>query len=92
MRANLEATQGLLFADAAAARLSARIGREEAHHLVEKAAEQVRETGTDLRSVLGQLTDQPLDEAFDLGPAVAAAGSWVDRALAEARRVCGTLS
>jgi 3-carboxy-cis,cis-muconate cycloisomerase len=87
MRRNLDATGGLLFADAAAARLAGALGRQDAHHLVERAAETVRETGESLQSVLARLTPHPTADAFDLGPAVAAAAQWVDRALAEAAAV-----
>src|SRR5271165_1326395 len=45
MRDNLGITRGLLFADAAASRLGAKLGREAAHALVERAAGEVRETG-----------------------------------------------
>ncbi|MBV9078688.1 MAG: adenylosuccinate lyase family protein [Methylobacteriaceae bacterium] len=87
MRRNLDATGGLLFADAVAARLSARLGRAAAHETLEAAASRVRETGRPLREVLGDrpelgLDPATLDEAFDAAPAVAAAAPWVDRALA----------
>ena len=59
MRANLDITRGLLFADAAAARLAAHLGREEAHALVERAAGIVRDTGEDLPGVLRRLTPHP---------------------------------
>ena len=39
MRANIDATRGLLFADAVAARLAPQLGREAGHALVEHAAE-----------------------------------------------------
>ena len=52
MRANIDLTRGLLFADAAAARLGAKLGREAAHRLVEQAAEEVRRTGATLADVL----------------------------------------
>jgi 3-carboxy-cis,cis-muconate cycloisomerase len=94
MRENLEATRGLLFADAAAARLAPHLGRAAAHDIVERAAEQVRDTGRDLRSVLeddgGLRAKAPglsLAEAFDIAPSVAAAALWVDRAVADAERV-----
>src|SRR6185369_6994937 len=45
MRANLDATHGLLFADAVATRLAPRLGREAAHEFVEHAAGAVRSTG-----------------------------------------------
>ena len=87
MRRNLDATAGLLFADAAAARLAAPLGREEAHDLVERAAAQVRDTGENLQAVLGRLTPHAIAEAFDPEPAVQAAGPWIDRALAHAASV-----
>ena len=87
MRQNLDATKGLLFADAAAARLGARLGREEAHRLVERAAEAVRQTGEPLQDVLRRMAPEPVEAAFDLAPAIAAAGPWIDRALAAAARV-----
>jgi 3-carboxy-cis,cis-muconate cycloisomerase len=89
MRANIEITSGLLFADAAATRLGARLGREKAHSLVEHAAQQVRDSGATLADVLARdpvARDAGVDlaPAFDLAPAVAAAARWVDPALRHA--------
>jgi 3-carboxy-cis,cis-muconate cycloisomerase len=86
MRRNLDATNGLLFADAAAGRLGAALGREAAHALVEHAAAEVRGTGMPLRAVLEadpavRAAGVDLAPAFDLAPAIAAAGAWVDRAV-----------
>jgi 3-carboxy-cis,cis-muconate cycloisomerase len=92
MRQNLDATAGLLFADAAAARLAGPLGREEAHRVVERAAEVVRDTGENLQAVLDRLTPYPASEAFDLEPAVRAAGPWIDRAVAAAAEVRETLA
>ena len=91
MRRNLGLTGGLLFADAAGARL-APLGRERAHALVEHAAAIVRETGATLADVLDadpavRASGIDLAPAFDLAPAVAAALPWVDRAVADAARV-----
>ena len=88
MRRNIDMTNGFLFADAATARL-APLGRERAHALVEHAANTVRQTGEALQSVLArdeavQAANIDLAPAFDVSPAVAAAGFWVDRAVAEA--------
>jgi 3-carboxy-cis,cis-muconate cycloisomerase len=90
MRENLDATRGLLFADAVAARLAPHLGREAAHALVERAAETVRDTGRDLRSVLesdaevrAKAPGVPLADAFDLVPSIAAAAAWVDRAVVD---------
>ena len=90
MRANLDLTRGLLFADAVAARLGAKLGREAAHGIVERAAGEVRRTGTPLEDVLAMDPDAAgvnLAPAFDLAPAIAAAGPWVDRAVQDAARV-----
>jgi 3-carboxy-cis,cis-muconate cycloisomerase len=89
MRANIDLTRGLLFADAAAGRLAPKLGREAAHKLVEHAAEKVRQTGRSLREVLEAEPgmDPAVATAFDLAPAVAAAAAMTDRALAEARRL-----
>jgi 3-carboxy-cis,cis-muconate cycloisomerase len=92
MRRNLDATKGLLFADAAAGRLGAKLGREGAHSLVEHAAAEVRRSGVGMREVLAadpavQAAGVDLAPAFDLAPAIAAAGPWVDRAVAHAARV-----
>jgi len=92
MRATIDLTRGLLFADAAAGRLGARLGREAAHRLVERAAEEVRQTGATLAEVLARdpaVQDSGIDlaKAFDLAPAVAAAARWVDPALQHAAAI-----
>ena len=97
MRANIDITGGLLFADAAAARLGPALGRDGAHRLVEHAAGEVRRSGDTLLAVLTRdpaVRDTGLDlaPAFDLAPAIAAAGPWVDRAVAEAQAVRQSLA
>jgi 3-carboxy-cis,cis-muconate cycloisomerase len=98
MRANLELTKGLIFADAVAARLARAVGRDAAHQLVEAASAVVRESGQPLREALktsGPLTPEVLGDiegAFDLEPAVEAAARFVDRAIAEAERVRSRLA
>jgi 3-carboxy-cis,cis-muconate cycloisomerase len=94
MRQNLDATRGLLFADAVAAQLAPALGRLRAHRLVEQAADKVRTSGAPLRDVLSSdpafAADVPydaLDAAFDLSPSIEAAAVWVDRAVAEVARV-----
>jgi 3-carboxy-cis,cis-muconate cycloisomerase len=86
MRANLDATRGLLFADAAAGRLAASLGREQAHRVVEHAADEVRTSGRSLADVLRERANVSVDDFFDLAPAVSAAALWTDRAVAEACR------
>ena len=97
MRANIDLTHGLLFADAAAGRLGARLGRETAHRLVEHAAEQVRATGASLAEVLAQNPTSrdagaDLAGAFDLVPAVAAAARWVDPSITHAEVIRARLA
>nr|WP_294509347.1 adenylosuccinate lyase family protein [uncultured Rhodopila sp.] len=92
MRANIDLTRGLLFADAAAGRLGAKLGREAAHRLVEQAAEDVRLTGATLADVLARnpaVQDAGVDlvGAFDLASAVTAAARWVDPALQHAAAI-----
>ncbi|HEV2604176.1 MAG TPA: adenylosuccinate lyase family protein [Microvirga sp.] len=87
MRANIDATRGLLFADAAAARLAPSLGREAAHRLVEEAAGEVRSGGRSLQAVLHERSAVALDDAFDLTPAVGAAALWTDRSLGHVREV-----
>jgi 3-carboxy-cis,cis-muconate cycloisomerase len=98
MQANLDTTRGLLFADAVSASLARSLGRQAAHDLIEAAADRVRQTGQSLREVLWENADlspgdqQAIDAAFDLGPALAAAARFVDRAAAQAEEVCLLLS
>lgn len=78
MRANLDLTRGLLFADAVAARLAPAMGREAAHHAIEAAAERVRATGRPLAEILAldppcAGADALIAQAFDPAPATAAA-------------------
>jgi 3-carboxy-cis,cis-muconate cycloisomerase len=92
MSENLDMTRGLLFADAAASRLGAILGRETAHALVERASAGVRDTGDSLQTVLErdpQVREAGIDltAAFDLAPAIAAASVWVDRTVADAAHV-----
>ncbi|UFN51769.1 adenylosuccinate lyase family protein (plasmid) [Roseomonas sp. OT10] len=96
MRANFDLTRGLLFADAAAARLGKALGRSAAHALVEHAAGEVRRRGEPLRAVLEELPQVreagiDLSAAFDPGPAVAAAAAWVAPAIRNAEAARGAL-
>ncbi|WP_375459228.1 adenylosuccinate lyase family protein [uncultured Enterovirga sp.] len=99
MRRNLDATRGLLFADAVAARLTASLGRAGAHAMMERLAGRVREAGVMLREAVerdpdfaGRFSSADLDAAFDPGPSVAAAAGWIDRVTAEVARVRATLT
>ena len=70
MRANLDLTHGLILGEAAMLELGGRIGRLEAHHLVEQASRRAVAQRTTLRQALAQtLADDPahaglLDDAI----------------------------
>jgi 3-carboxy-cis,cis-muconate cycloisomerase len=87
MRNNLDATKGLLFAEAAAARLGVTLGRAKAHALVEEAALEVRRTGLPLRSVLAR---EPF-AACTKEPHIAAAARSASAAIKTSKRVRATL-
>jgi 3-carboxy-cis,cis-muconate cycloisomerase len=74
MRRNLDATNGLIMAEAAGFKLAGRLGATSAKEAVAAAAKRVAETGRSLEEELGE----PLDPATYLGMADA----FVDRALA----------
>jgi 3-carboxy-cis,cis-muconate cycloisomerase len=97
MRANLDLTGGLLFAEATAAALAPTLGREAAHKLIESAADSVRAGGGSLQKTLTAEGDVPaaslaaLDQAFDLTPAVNAAAAMVDRVLSGLKPVTAAI-
>lgn len=90
MRENLDATGGLILAEAVVTALTeAGMGRSEAHELVKaaskRAAESGRPLGDELRDdsrVSGQLSPEEIDRALDPAGYLGAAGAFVDRALA----------
>ena len=93
MRANLDATAGQVFAEAAAMALAARIGKPQAYEIVERASRAARKSGKHLREALkedataaGHLTARDLDAIFDPANSLAAAAVFVDRVLARRRR------
>lgn len=97
MRANLDLTGGLLFADGVASRLSVKLGREAAHRIVEAAGQAVRDSGQTLQAVLAANTAIPpalqkeIAPAFDLKPAIDAAAARIDGALAAGKRARSAL-
>ena len=54
MRVNLDATHGLIMAEAVTFALAEKIGKSEAHHLVEAASKKAVAEKKDLREVLTQ--------------------------------------
>ncbi|WP_276574979.1 3-carboxy-cis,cis-muconate cycloisomerase [Pseudomonas tohonis] len=90
MRHNLDLTQGLVLAEAVSIALAQRIGRDAAHHLVERCCRQAVKEGAHLRAVLGanpevtaQLSAEELDRLLDAAHYLGQARRWVDRAVAE---------
>jgi len=55
MRANIEATHGVIFAERAMIILGATLGRDLAHHLVEEAAQRSISEGRKLVEVRGEM-------------------------------------
>ncbi len=89
MRANLDLTHGLVFADAAASALAGKLGRGAAQAMVAKAAAAVRETGEPLRAALARAGAPAalLHSAFDLRPSTAAAATVAASAVRQAEAV-----
>lgn len=82
MRRNIEMTRGLIFADAASAALVPTRGRNQAHELVERAADHARTSEITLCDalLLENLTPDEraaVEAAFGLEHAIKAAAQWV---------------
>ncbi|MFZ0439273.1 MAG: lyase family protein, partial [Candidatus Sulfotelmatobacter sp.] len=93
MRRNLDATQGLIFAEAVAIAMGRQIGKSAAHELLEVASRQVRESGKHLREVLAQnpvvtehLTSADLDRLFAPENYLGIAEELVDRVIEASRK------
>ena len=89
MRANLELTRGLLAAEGLALALGEKLGKQEAHDLVERASRDAIKTQRHLRDVVSgmdeireRLDDATLDRLFDPARATGCTGEWIDRVLA----------
>jgi 3-carboxy-cis,cis-muconate cycloisomerase len=93
MRENLDATQGRILAEAAAMALAARVGRPQAHEMVERASRRSSETGRPLSEVLAedpavaqQIPARDLAAVFDPRSYLGQSAAFVDRVLAARRR------
>ncbi len=93
MRANLEATHGLIFAEAVTMALAPKMGKAAAHDLVEAACEKAVKEKRHLRDVIvGDERAQTLPSAADLDGLfdpqryLGAAGEFVDRVVAASKR------
>jgi len=93
MRRNLDATQGLIFAEGVAMAMGKHIGKSAAHTLVESASRQARASGKHLREVLAQdrtvterLTSAELDRLFVPENYFGVAEELVDRVIGASRK------
>lgn len=89
MREHLDDQFGVIYAEAAMMRLAQKLGRAEAHALVQQLSQRALSQRLPLRQVLAAdaralavLTTADLDSIFDPGQALGAAGELVDRVLA----------
>jgi 3-carboxy-cis,cis-muconate cycloisomerase len=89
MRANLEATGGLIMAEAVAMALAEKIGKSEAHHLVETASKKAVTGKKDLHEVLtkdpkvtAHLSADRLAKLFEPMAYQGASQALIDRLLA----------
>jgi 3-carboxy-cis,cis-muconate cycloisomerase len=92
MRKNLDATDGLIMAEAVTLALGEHIGRSQARQLVEAAARRAIAEGRPLRAVLGEVAEvgqhlpgDALGRLLDPAHYTGSAGHFIDRALAAAR-------
>lgn len=93
MRINIEITNGLVMAERVAMAMAGKIGRAEAHHLIETASRKTVESGQHLRDILGSdatvkkhLTATELQALFDPATYRGAADSIIDRSLGHYRK------
>lgn len=91
MRQNLDATHGLIFAEAVTMALGDRLGKMPAHLLVEGACKKARAENRHLKDVLreeqglrGHLTPADLESLFDVRNYLGSAEEFVQRVLAQA--------
>ena len=93
MRRNLEATHGLIFAEAVTVALAGHIGKSSARKLLDAATKKARESGKHLREVLAQeravtevLSPAALDRLFAPENYLGVAEQWVDRVIDSSRK------
>lgn len=93
MRANLDGTHGLLYAERLSFRLAGSLGKQAAHELVARACERARSTQQHLRITLAQeaavtavLSAGEIDALFDPASALGVTQQFIDRVLAQLDR------
>ena len=92
MARNLEATNGLIFAEAVMMALAAQVGKAEAHRITEAASHRAVSSGQHLREVLfadgevtAHLNREQIQSLFDPLKYTGVASQFIDRVLAEAQ-------
>jgi len=87
MRAHLDASNGLVMAEAASFALAAHMPRSDAQALVKAAAAEAEQSGRHLADILAQRTQAPVDKAALRDPStyLGAAERFIDAVLAEAK-------
>jgi len=90
MLQNLDLTHGLVLAEAVSIALAQRMGRDAAHHLIERCCRRAVEQGKHLREVLGaepevtaQLSSLALDNLLNPTHYLGQSKRWVKRAVAD---------
>jgi 3-carboxy-cis,cis-muconate cycloisomerase len=94
MRANLEITNGLIMAEAVQMALGEKLGRLQAHDLLETASKRAAAEGRHLREIVAEtpaiadvLSSKTLDSLFDPLRYLGSADQFIDAALKSAERV-----
>ena len=92
MRENLELTRGLIYAEAVSMALATKMGRSQAHDLVEAACRQSQREKCHLRDVLARdpqvstrLSSKELEDLFDPRKYLGAAETFVDGVVSQTR-------
>lgn len=92
MSRNLDATNGLIFAEAVTMAMAAHVGKPAAHALINEASKKAHKSGKHLREVLAenskvtqQLNSAELDRLFDPKNYLGASGDWIDRVIDASR-------
>ena len=93
MRKNLDLTDGLIMAEAASIALAAKIGKQDAHKLVEEASKKAVKENRHLRDVLGedkhvtaQIPASDIAKLFQPENYTGMAGQFIDRLLASIQK------
>jgi 3-carboxy-cis,cis-muconate cycloisomerase len=93
MKKNLDATQGLIFAEAVTMALAGTMGKSAAHKIVEAASQKTLKSGKHFRETLAQdhaisehLNSAELDRLFAPENYLGSAEKWIDRVIDTVRK------